>query len=566
MNVLKELTYARIMADNRRMRALATGRVYRIAILSNVLVNALPPLLEWMFLSEGTRTEITQATFDNIIQESRSLGKTDAAIVFMDMAGISAAMPGAAADDDERLRALADDLAASVAQVVENLQDVSLVAFNTFSALPYEATALRDGPLGRLSARLNEALGAQREPNLVRVNIDKVYAMTGLGNALDFRQAHSARAIYSLDFFKEWVEHVFPAFRSAIGRSRKVLVTDCDNTLWGGIIGEDGMNGVRLDETTRDGPFFREAQHILKGLKSQGVLLAIASKNNPEDVRAVFRNHPAMTLREQDFVVMEVGWDEKIDSLRRIADNLNLGIDSLVFLDDSPFELDRVKTSLPQVSRIQVPDRISDYPRVLRDSLGLFFNLSQSEEDAKRTQMYRDNIVRQEAMVQFQSPDEYIASLNVNVEFTEGKDVNLARAAQMSQKTNQFNLTTRRYTEADIARMANDPDVIEATFTVSDRFGDYGITGLVILNLDRDDASASLDTFLMSCRVLGRKVEDAVMRWIGNRLVEAGCVKLRAEYLPTPKNQQVANLLDRLGFAPLSTVENHKFYVLELTA
>ena len=325
------------------------------------------------------------------------------------------------------------------------------------------------------------------------------------------------------------------------------------------------MENVRLDDSSRDGPFFREVQYLLKSLKSEGILLAIASKNNPDDVRAMLQDHPDMPLREEDFVVLEVGWHEKIESLRRVAQTLNLGLDSLVFLDDSPFELERIRTSLPEVTCVQVPEKISDYPRVLRDSLGLFFNLSKSEEDFRRTQMYREDIVRKEAIAQFKSQDEYLASLSVTVEFAEGKSVNLARAAQMSQKTNQFNLTTKRYTETDLARLVLEPNMRVATFSVSDRFGDYGITGLLIIQLDPESRSASLDTFLMSCRVLGRKVENKVMAWLAERLFETGLTKLYGEYLPTKKNALVADLLDRLGFARVSKVEDRALYALELT-
>jgi FkbH-like protein len=559
-----ETTYAQVMADNRHMRASARSKPYRIVVLSNVLVSPLPPLLEWMFLNSGIPVEIAQATFDNIVQESASVGNADAAIVFWDIAGISVIMPANLAADEQKFRVFYDGLSANVGQVLRNLKDVPLVVFNSFSALPFESEMLRPGILGRIADELNRTLNTQLSSNVVRVNLDKVYAIAGLKNALDFRQAHSARAIHTIGFFKSWVEHAYPAFRSAAGRARKVLVMDCDNTLWGGIIGEDGIDGIRLDETTPDGPFFREAQRIVKDWKSEGILLAIASRNNPEDVKAALTSHPEMQLREEDFVALEVGWSEKIDGLRRIASNLNLGIDSLVFVDDSPFELERVKTSLPEVICLQVPKPVSDFPRLLRNASGLFFNLSKSEEDTRRTEMYREDMVRKDAMAQFESLDAYLASLQVEVGFSEGNAVNLARAAQMSQKTNQFNLTTKRYTEGDLERMVRDPQKIVATFSVRDRFGDYGTTGLLIVNLSPKDRTATLDTFLMSCRVLGRKVEETVLEWLRGRLARVSYKRLDGEYLRTSKNSQVSDLLDRLGFTRTSAAEGRTFYALEL--
>jgi FkbH-like protein len=334
--------------------------------------------------------------------------------------------------------------------------------------------------------------------------------------------------------------------------------------LWGGVVGEDGLAGLRLDETSRDGPFFREAQHALKALQSQGVLLAIASRNNPEEVRAVLRDHPKMALREADFVAMEIGWGEKIHSLSRIARDLNLGLESLVFLDDSPFELERVRTGMPQVTCLQVPEAISDYPGVLRDASGLFFNLSETDEDLRRTEYYRADASRKQAMTAFESETDYIASLEVRVEVREGADIDIARAAQLSQKTNQFNLTTHRYTDSDIARLAAASDCIVATFAVSDRFGDYGTTGLVILRLDRGAHSASLDTLLMSCRVLGRRVEDSIFAWIEKRLRAVSVSDVCGEYVPTPKNLQVESLLDRFGFKVVTAGPDGKRYRLDL--
>jgi FkbH-like protein len=261
-----------------------------------------------------------------------------------------------------------------------------------------------------------------------------------------------------------------------------------------------------------------------------------------------------------------VGWGEKTDGLRALADELNLGLDSFVFLDDSPFELERVAETLPQVARLQTPERISDYPAMLRGAHGLFFNLSTSDEDLKRTEMYRAEAARKGSEATQGSLDDYIASLGLKIGVDEGARVVVARAAQMTQKTNQFNLTTHRYTEADIARMASDADTIVATFSVGDRFGDYGVTGLVIATIDRTRSAAHLDTFLMSCRVLGRKIENAVMNWLAARLGRESITSLTGEYLPTPKNAQVADLLDRLGFEKLSVDAARAEYRLDLRA
>jgi FkbH-like protein len=546
---LLDLKYAQILAEARAMRASVEGRPYRIAILTNLTVAPLSGILEWTLLNEGVAVEVRLTEFDNIVQDAESLTDVDAAVVFWDIANLAEGLPTLAdLYDQARLDEMAQGFAAAIDRALDSLAKAPLVLMNSFSALPFERDSIVPGGLGRLANALNGRLKARTDANLLVVDIDKVYAAAGLDQSLDFRQFQTAKTLHTVAFLKRWSLHVLPAFRSATGRARKLLAVDCDNTLWRGVIGEDGENGVQMDDLTADGAAFQEVQRILKAWRREGVLLAIVSKNNPEDVDHMLADHPAMQLRDEDFVAKKVGWGEKVEGLRALAEDLNLGLDSFVFLDDSPFELQRVAEALPQVARLQVPERASDYPAMLRAAHGLFFNLSRSTEDLQRTEMYRTDAARKRTETQYASLDDYLASLDLKILVEEGGRIGAPRAAQMTQKTNQFNLTTRRYTEADIARFASDPDQLAATFSVSDRFGDYGVTGLVIAAIDRKTASAHLDTFLMSCRVLGRRIENAVMNWLTDRLRREGLSSLTGEYLPTAKNAQVADLLERMGF------------------
>ena len=567
MSAPPPLKYAELLAEVQAMRGAVDGRPYRVVILSNVTLSPLVGVLEWALLKEGIPPNVEVGEFDTIVQLSERLEDVDAAIIFWEAANLASDLPAMAEIfTEQRLDELAEGFAAAVDQALDNLRRVPLVLMNRFSALPFERHALRDGGLSHIVRRLNAALDARSDRNLVLVDVDKVYAMTGLGEALDFRQFHSAKALHTLAFLKQWVRHVLPAFRAATGRARKLLAVDLDNTLWGGVLGEDGEEAILMDDLTPAGAAFREAQLILKGWRREGVLLAILSKNNPEDVEHVLAHHPSMQLRDDDFVAKQVGWGEKIDGLRALAEELNLGLDSFVLLDDSPFELERVAQAAPEVAILRVPERLSDYPGMLRSARGLFFTLSTTDEDRARTEMYRAGAARRAAEGRHASVDEYIASLGLEVSVLEGRAVNVARAAQMTQKTNQFNLTTRRYTEGDIDRFVADPDTLVATFGVRDRFGDYGVTALAIARLDRDEATAHLDTLLMSCRVLGRKVELALMNWLAERLRRAGALQLTAEYLRTSKNAQVASLLPQLGFATVSDAPERSSYRLSLAA
>ena len=377
------------------MRAHAAGRPYRVVVLSNVTLGALTAVLEWALLTEGVNVEVRLGEFDNFVQETEALSDADAVILFWDLANLTEGLP-ALADGlgVERLAAIAEGVGTAVDRTLDSLARIPLVLMNRFTALPFERDTLVPGALGRLAEALDTGLAARTDRNLVLVDLDKVYAATGLGEALDFRQFHAAKSFHTLPFLKRWVLHVLPALRSATGRAKKLLAVDLDNTLWRGILGEDGEDGLQMDELTPEGAAFQEAQRILKGWRQDGVLLAIVSKNNPEDVDAVLARHPAMALRDEDFVAKQVGWGEKAASLQALAADLSLGLDSFVFLDDSPFELARIAEVLPEVTCLQVPEQASDYPAMLRAAHGLFFNLSRSEEDLSRTEMYRADATR----------------------------------------------------------------------------------------------------------------------------------------------------------------------------
>jgi FkbH-like protein len=549
VNNLLEMKYAQILAEARAMRSSVEGPPYRITILSNLVLTPLTGVLQWALLSEGIRAEITVGEFDNIVQEAERLADADAVLVFWDAANLSTDLP-ALADlcDAQRLNELADAFASSLDRVLDGLSAVPLVLMNRFSALPFERDSLRPRGLGLIAQKLNKHLDARSDRNLLRVDMDKIYALTGLDEALDFRQFHSAKTFHTVAFLKRWVLHVLPALRAASGHARKLLAVDCDNTLWRGILGEDGDDGIQMDDLSPDGASFKEAQQIIRGWRREGILLAIVSKNNPDDVGHVLASHPSMQLRDEDFVAKKVGWGEKIVGLRELADELCLGLDSFVFLDDSAFELERVAEALPQVATLKVPEHIADYPAMLREARGLFFMLSQTDEDRTRTEMYRAEAARRTTEATHATLDDYLASLELKIAIEEGARVSLARAAQLTQKTNQFNLTTRRYTEGDIQRLIHDPNAIVATFSVSDRFGDYGVTAVTIAKIDRHAGVAHLDTFLMSCRVLGRKIETAIMNWLTARLRAEAICELKGEYVRTAKNEQVSDLLPRLGF------------------
>lgn len=563
---MKELKYSEIVARNRELGGALAGADYRIALLSNVVMYQLGDLLEFQLRQNGINAQVTLGDYDNIVQDSQRFKGFDAVVIFWEIANLVDGLH-AKADvlDSQKVSALVERVEGEIALVLENLKTVPLVLFNRFSPLIFVSDDLRPGPLTSIASRLNCVLEEHVSAGQFIVATDNILATVGLNDATDFRQFLSSKALYSVNFLKRYVEHIDPVFRAATGKVRKVLVLDCDNTLWGGILGEDGESQLHMSDATRQGRAFHEMQNLVKGLKQKGVLLALCSKNNPEDVDRVLASHPDMVLRDPDFVAKKVNWMDKATNISALAQELNLGLDSFVFLDDSEFELGLVEKELPQVRCFKVPTTLSDYPQLIRRISREFFTLSSTAEDATKTEMYRQEQERKKFTEKFLSIDDYLQSLGLHIRIAWDTSISVARAAQLSQKTNQFNLTTRRYTEADIGKMLADPTYLLSTLSVSDRFGDYGIVGLAIIQRDSTTPTATIDTLLMSCRVLGRNIETVFFDHLFQKLSASGIKKLYAEYIRTAKNDQVASFYDSLGFKSSDNQSDLRKYEIQIS-
>ncbi len=341
------------------------------------------------------------------------------------------------------------------------------------------------------------------------------------------------------------IDRVWNALR---GRRRKCLALDLDNTLWGGVIGEAGVGGIELG-AVGSGARYYDMQRRILDLKNQGVLLAVLSKNNREDALEGINGHPAMLLRERDFVAIRANWDPKPASLESIARELNIGIDSFVFIDDNPLERETMQIALPQVAVPAFPTDTSQLERFMIDVAREHFLLLQTTaEDLEKTEQYRAETQRQERRSTFASVEEYLRSLDMRLTIEPLDAQNLPRAAQLTQKTNQFNLTTRRYSEADMQAILADGSRRVYLGELADRFGDYG---KIILCMARVEGErAEIESFLMSCRVMGRGVEEAFLRNVEDTLARAGVNTLASSYIPTSKNGMVADFWPRMGYAP----------------
>lgn len=335
------------------------------------------------------------------------------------------------------------------------------------------------------------------------------------------------------------------------GQFKKCLILDLDNTVWGGVIGDDGLEGIELGHGLGIGKAFTEFQMWVKKLKQRGIIICVASKNNEETAKEPFEKHPDMVLKLDDIAVFQANWETKVDNIRTIQSILNIGFDSMVFLDDNPFERNIVRENIPGITVPELPEDPAMYLEYLY-SLNLFETASYSNADKDRTKQYQVEAKRVSLSKTFTNEADFLKSLNMVSTVSGFTKFNTPRIAQLSQRSNQFNLRTVRYTETDIELMAKDPDVIDLSFTLEDKFGDNGLIAVVIMKKQNAE-TLFVDTWFMSCRVLKRGMENFTLNTMVERAKAKGYKRIIGEYIPTPKNKMVEMHYANLGFSPMET-------------
>ncbi|CAM5644659.1 HAD-IIIC family phosphatase [Streptomyces atroolivaceus] len=445
---------------------------------------------------------------------------------------------------DEKLTLL-DGLATSFAGAGQGT-----LVFNTLP-LPREWTAQLIGvrDRARLGAVWREANARllrlmDRHPALTVLDFDPL-----LGADLplrDDRLGVYTHTEFSPEAHAAYARDVAHLLRAATGRAKKCLVLDLDNTVWGGILGDDGIEGIEVAGSYR-GEAFRRLQRTARQVASQGVLLAAVSKNDLDPVREVLRSHPDMTLREDDFVRVVANWRPKHDNLRELAAELNLGVDSFVFADDSPYECGLVVRELPDVAVVALDEEPALHvEKLLRD--GWFDVRDITVDDLKRPERYREELDRKDFLHGFSSLDDYLRELDVQVRFADASPAELARVSQLTLRTNQFNLTTERLQQSEVAERAAAPGSLVLTIRSGDRFGDNGVVGAVLAHREGDELV--IDNFLLSCRVFARGIEQACLSAVLGHARDQGLRSVRAGYRPSAKNGKVQDFYPGNGFRP----------------
>jgi FkbH-like protein len=395
-----------------------------------------------------------------------------------------------------------------------------------------------------LNARLSEAF--RSDPSIFLFDFDSFVSRYGEINVLDYRQFLVGDIKVSLSYIPYLAEELMGYIKAKLGVNRKCIVLDLDNTLWGGILGEDGFDRIDLS-LKPPGMAFVEFQRLLLALYQRGIILAINSRNNEDETLRTIREHPYMVLREDNFATMKINWNDKISNMKEIADELNIGLDSIVYFDDDPINRELMSKALPQVMTVSLPEDPSLYASTLMN-MNDFNTLTMTDEDRKRGEMYKQEQKRIELKKSASNLEEFLMQLGIKVIIKRANDFTIPRIAQLILKTNQFNLTTYRYQEEDVRSFAQNQDILIGCIQTKDKFGDNGITGVYIVKKNTADKEWTIDTFLLSCRVLGRGIEDAMMGYILNQAREEGVANVRAQYIPTKKNKPCEQLLPNFGF------------------
>lgn len=530
---------------------------FRLGIVSNATLDMIRPALVATALRFDIALECVCADFGQSMQSVLDPGSVlntsdvDAVLVSIDYRGFSLAeTPGDREGAEATVAGVLAELRTISDAVRRNARATCIL--QTLARPPETLFGSLDasvpGTFRSLVGELNPAIARlARDTGDVLLDVAGLAETVGLANWHNPTLWNIGKLPFDADLIPLFCDHVARLIGAIRGKSRRCLVLDLDNTLWGGVIGDDGMNGIALGQGDPTGEAHLALQSTAVKLRQRGVVLAVSSKNDDAVAREAFRDHPEMALTLDDVAVFQANWNDKATNIDAIATEIQLGLESIAFVDDNPFERALVRETLPGVAIPEMPDDPAYYSRLLLAS-GLFESSSFSDEDRKRADYYQANAKRNAIQVAATDISAYLRSLEMVIDFKPFDAANMARISQLVNKSNQFNLTTRRYTERDLDVMTAEPDAFTLQVRLTDRLGDNGMISVIICR--RAGPGWEIDTWLMSCRVLGRQVEEAVVRELLAHAPAHGVTTILGTYIPTSRNGMVAGHYEKLGFAP----------------
>jgi FkbH-like protein len=540
---------------NRNAAALASAGLtpLKLGIVGSHTTDFMADALAASGVRHGLLVNVVRADYGQVVQSvlgpDPALNGVDVVLLSLDAAALGLARTYL--DTVDATAAL--DAAISQLRTLRNGIREVLGAVPVLQTLPLPADPLFgsfDARIAGTARSLTDAINRRMADEVIGqgdllVDIAFAAASCGLGRWHDPRAWHSAKLPFSLDVVPIHADYVCRVLGAAKGKAKKCLVLDLDNTIWGGVIGDDGLEGIKIGQGNAAGEAYLAVQGLALELRQRGVILAVCSKNEDAAARSPFREHRDMLLKEEHIAVFTANWTDKAANLRDIAAQLDIGTDSLVFLDDNPAERSIIRRELPEVAVPEVGDDPSLYPGLISRA-GYFEAISFAREDLLRADMYRANAERRTAAASVTNLAEYLVSLEMSLTANPFDAQGRTRIAQLINRSNQFNLTTRRYDEAAVAAFEEDPGKFTLQVRLIDKFGDNGMVSVIIF--EKSPEIWSCDTWLMSCRVLGRRVEEAVLAIVAAAAIRDGASMLRGWYIPTAKNALVAEHFGRLGF------------------
>lgn len=546
-----------------------------ITVLRNITLEPITPYIRYLGLCMGYKVNLVFGDYDNVMQDillSDSLlrDNTDCTMVFLKLETLSPGLIYRFAELSSR------ELQYEV-ELVQNFIDTALkgiraktnalICWHGFELPIYPAFGMQDFGSESMQVGIVEDLNRflKRQLSLYNscfyIDLNNIRSAIGHDNFHDNRYWNIAKAPYTLTALKNIAIDNFKLIRALKGKSKKCLVLDCDNTLWGGVVGEDNLNGIKLGPEHPGSTFYEFQQEILS-LYHRGIIITLCSKNNEDDVWAVFDQHPHMLLKREHISAYQINWDDKAKNIQNIASTLNIGLDSVVFIDDSEFEINLINNTLPEVETIQLKKERSFAYRATLASCGFFDTLSYTDEDRMRGRQYGAEVERKNSEGSFDGNIEfYLKSLDMEANIAFANSSTVKRVAQLTQKTNQFNLTTKRYSESDIEMFCASEEFVVLTVRLKDRFGDLGIVGCTIISLQ--DEAAYFDSFLLSCRAIGRGLDAVFLHSSLEVLKDLNINKFQSSFFPTLKNMQVEEFYPSFGFKLATNNKDVRHYIAD---
>jgi len=549
------LGYAALLAESRRLDATGRGKSkIKVALLSDAATQRLAPILRTLFARQGVDAEIYEGPFDAIELEvydrDSGLYKFQPQVVVV--LNCVQALRAAFLRPETDAASFVDATSKRIARIWEAIQTTTpATIIQSNFVLPYERffgnfdqkiPQSLYATVAALNSRIAE--NSRSRGSVLLCDVESVASWLGRRQWFEDRFWDSAKYFCALDCLPHVANSLVEIVMASLGRVIKCVVVDLDNTMWGGVIGDDGLDGIQIG-AHGDGEAFYRMQLYLRALKQRGIVLAVCSKNEMANALLPFEKHPEMVLRREDFAAFVANWNDKVLNIRQIKETLNIGFDSMVFLDDNPFERNLVRELVPGIVVPELPEDPADYVRAISE-LNLFETTSFSAEDAKRTEMYQAEAGRREEQAGFASVEEFLQSLDMSMTVGRFDPFHLPRISQLMQRSNQFNLTTRRLSEIECKALMENICWLPLYAKLADRLTDHGLISIVTVEALPEDLA--IRDWLMSCRVLGRGVESFLMNRVVEHAQKLGLTRITAQYIPTSKNGMVKDFFQQFGF------------------